>query len=67
MDGDINTVEELINSDIPFTVYLGGPIMAILKISLKFISFIKQAENGLQLRSFENGMTAVWHYGLILQ
>ena len=26
----------------------------------------KQAENGLQSRSSENGRTAVWHYGLIL-
>ena len=24
----------------------------------------KQAENGLQSRSSENGKTAVWHYGL---
>ena len=27
----------------------------------------KQAENGLQSRSSENGKTAVWHYGLKLQ
>ena len=27
---------------------------------------IKQAENGLQSRSSENGKTGVWHYGLIL-
>ena len=27
----------------------------------------KQAENGLQSRSSENGRTAVWHYGLKLQ
>ena len=26
----------------------------------------KQAENGLQSRSSENGNTAVWHYGLKL-
>ena len=26
----------------------------------------KQAENGLQSRSSENGKTGVWHYGLIL-
>ena len=29
--------------------------------------FEKQAENGLQSRSSENGKTAVWHYGLKLQ
>ena len=28
---------------------------------------LKQAENGLQSRSSENGKTAVWHYGLKLQ
>ena len=27
----------------------------------------KQAENGLQSRSSENGKTAVWHCGLKLQ
>ena len=27
----------------------------------------KQAENGLQSQSSENGKTAVWHYGLKLQ
>ena len=27
----------------------------------------KQAENGLQSRSSENGKTAVWHYGLKVQ
>ena len=27
----------------------------------------KQAKNGLQSRSSENGKTAVWHYGLKLQ
>ena len=27
----------------------------------------KQAENGLQSRSSENGMTALWPYGLKLQ
>merc|ERR1719422_1218861 len=27
---------------------------------------IKQAENGLQSRSSENGKTAMWHYGLKL-
>ena len=30
------------------------------------VSF-KQAENGLQSRSSENGMTAVWQYGMKLQ
>ena len=30
-------------------------------------AFKKQAENGLQSRSSENGKTAVWHYGLKLQ
>ena len=28
---------------------------------------LKQAENGLQSQSTENGKTAVWHYGLKLQ
>ena len=28
---------------------------------------VKQAENGLQSRSSENGKIAVWHYGLKLQ
>ena len=28
---------------------------------------LKQAENGLQSRSSENGKTALWHYGLKLQ
>ena len=28
---------------------------------------LKQAENGLQSQSSENGKTAVWHYGLKLQ
>ena len=27
----------------------------------------KQADNGLQSRSSENGKTVVWHYGLKLQ
>ena len=30
-------------------------------------AFKKQAENGLQSRSSDNGKTAVWHYGLKLQ
>ena len=32
-----------------------------------FLKKKKQAENGLQSRSSENGKTAVWHYGLKLQ
>ena len=31
------------------------------------VDIYKQAENGLQSRSSENGNTAVWHYGLKLQ
>ena len=31
------------------------------------VIFFKQAENGLQSRSSENGKTAVWLYGLKLQ
>ena len=38
----------------------------LLKASLRE-DFKKQAENGLQSRSSENGRTAVWHYGLKLQ
>ena len=31
------------------------------------LTSLKQAENGLQSRSSENGKNAVWHYGLKLQ
>ena len=39
----------------------------IQNISLKEAFKKKQAENGLQSQSSENGKTAVWHYGLKLQ
>ena len=34
---------------------------------VEFAGRNKQAENGLQSRSSENGKTAMWHYGLKLQ
>ena len=36
-------------------------------VDLQKEEFNKQAENGLQSRSSENGKTSVWHYGLKLQ
>ena len=42
--------------------YLHGDQNTEIDVLLK-----KQAENGLQSRSSENGKTAVWHYGLKLQ
>ena len=38
-----------------------------LVVPSRYQQVSKQAENGLQSRSSENGKTAVWHYGLKLQ
>ena len=41
-------------------------VVKVMKVVLK-LKTEKQAENGLQSRSSENGKTAVWHYGLKLR
>ena len=38
-----------------------------VKLGKDVKDILKQAENGLQSQSSENGKTAVWHYGLKLQ
>ena len=49
--------------NISFNVFSELPKLLYLMINLKK----KQAENGLQSQSSENGKLAVWHYGLKLQ
>ena len=45
-----------------FLGFISNKFELLLHIQIK-----KQAENGLQSRSSENGKTAVWHYELKLQ
>ena len=49
-----------------FCVY-GAAVLYAIGMPTPIGLLLKQAENGLQSRSSENGKTAVWHYGMKLQ